>query len=89
MRQFKYARWWATRFAAAYPELPCTSHDLKKGEIDYGDLCSDCDLPGADDCERVVNESICDAYESVAGIDKEQMNHESDAYGFESRPFRK
>ena len=75
---------WATKFAAAYPELPCTSHDLKKGEVDYGDLRSDCDLPGectADDCERVVNESICDAYESVAGIDKEQMNRESDAYG--------
>ena len=64
---------WATKFAAAYPELPCTSHDLKKGEIDYGDLRSDCDLPGectADDCERVVNESICDAYESVAALIK-------------------
>ena len=71
----------AAKYAAANPELPCTSHNLKKGEIDYGDLRSDHDLPGectADDCESVVNECIYNAYESAAGFDEEQMDNDSD-----------
>ena len=69
----------AAKYAAANPELPCTSHNLKKGEIDYGDLRSDHDLPGectVDDLESVVNE--CNAYES-AGFDDDKIDNDSDA----------